>query len=765
MNSDLFPPTTLPTDVSDAGASETQTPLPATTAETADPTTPARRGRGRRAATPSTDPTASTTTDGDARSRRSRRGASTSSAPSAPSAPSAAADLPTDATIPTPDSGLSRSPAIGDTDDSPLSRSPILPTMLGTTAPLDTVDAGTDDMTTPATRSRRRRGRGHAAATDTADGATTDATADTALPTTETSDAADIAQASAQARRASLEANILTAATEALIDAQETQDVGSALPDDDEDPFGETETETEGETATALDTVGATANGRRRRRRNRGNRTGTLDVGAPDALSADAVPTALDATNDALEIDEGIGAISPTSAAPPDDTAMEPQPDLSDLSAAIQPEPDVALSPAILRRFDHREWRRQPRQPQQPQQPRQPRQAPQLGADRPTSSVATAANGSAFASPTPSIAATALAPAAAPFVVDPMSPAPTPVPFERPERGRRFGNRDRDRRREPSYVEPTIVATQSSPPDPMPAEIVTEIPTAVPAIPEPQRQPAAAGIGPATTAPIVEPSAALSYRSPATIAPTIEQAAPASYRSPMTPGATLPTAQPVSTTLPVGRGLEELLERVLTGQTALLQQQQQTLQALASSVASLQESIERMSTVGIAAGMPRAGLFVDAPNVVYAAENARVNIDYGRMLDFLGRGREMVHSIVYAPVTEENIHRPDLQRFVAPFLGKGYKMVTKPLKRFPDGTAKGNFDIELAIDIVTMSQRLDVVILISGDSDFTRLIELIQSRGVRVEVASFASNVSWELIQMADVFIDIGQYLDEFRQV
>jgi uncharacterized LabA/DUF88 family protein len=62
-----------------------------------------------------------------------------------------------------------------------------------------------------------------------------------------------------------------------------------------------------------------------------------------------------------------------------------------------------------------------------------------------------------------------------------------------------------------------------------------------------------------------------------------------------------------------------------------------------------------------------------------------------------------------------------------------------------------------------MSQRLDVVILISGDSDFSRLIELIQSRGVRVEVVAFAANVSWELVQMADVFIDIGQYLREFQ--
>ncbi len=742
MNSDLVPPTTPPADVSDTGASETQTPLSTTATDPTAPAAASRRGRGRRAAAPPTDPTPTTSpaTDGDTRSRRSRRGAAT------PSAPSASADLPADATILAPDSGLSRSSA-ADTGAAPVSGGLVLPAIEGTAVPLDAVgetpDAGTDDTTAPALRSRRRRGRGRAAANDTA----TDMAAEGATPTT---GASDTAQISADARRASLEADVLSAATDALLDAQEAQDTNGTLPDD-ADMFGDTE----GETVPFPETAGATASGRRRRRRNRGNRTGMVDAGEPDALTANA------ATDD-LEGDEGIAAISPTSAAPPDDTAMEPQPDLSDLpAAAIQPEPAVALSPAILRRFDHREWRRQPRQSQQSQQSRQPL------SDRPTPGVATAISepASSSSSSTPSMAAATLEPAAASFVAEPASTAPTPVPFERPERGRRFGNRDRDRRREPSYVEPAVVAAQGGASGPLPAEIVTEIPTAIPAIPASQQQSPAAGMGPATTTSIVEPPAAVSYRSPATLAPTVEGAPPASYRSPATPGATLPAAQPFGTSLPTGRGLEDLLERILAGQTALLQQQQQTLQALASSVASLQDTIERMSTVGIAAGMPRAGLFVDAPNVIYAAENARVNIDYGRMLDFLGRGREMVHSIVYAPVTEENIHRPDLQRFVAPFLGKGYKMVTKPLKRFPDGTAKGNFDIELAIDIVTMSQRLDVVILISGDSDFTRLIELIQSRGVRVEVASFASNVSWELIQMADVFIDIGRYLDEFRQV
>jgi len=221
------------------------------------------------------------------------------------------------------------------------------------------------------------------------------------------------------------------------------------------------------------------------------------------------------------------------------------------------------------------------------------------------------------------------------------------------------------------------------------------------------------------------------------------------------------TAEPASSP---GRGsLEDRLEQLVMSQSAMLQQQGQVLESLTATLNELKSALARMTTTGIAAGMPRAGVFVDAPNILYAAESARITIDYGRMLDFLCRGREMVHAIVYAPVTEESGHRYENQRFVAPFLNKGYKLVTKPLKRFPDGTAKGNFDIELAIDIVTMSQRLDVVILISGDSDFSRLIELIQSRGVRVEVVAFASNVSWELVQMADVFIDIGTYLHEFR--
>ena len=76
---------------------------------------------------------------------------------------------------------------------------------------------------------------------------------------------------------------------------------------------------------------------------------------------------------------------------------------------------------------------------------------------------------------------------------------------------------------------------------------------------------------------------------------------------------------------------------------------------------------------------------------------------------------------------------------------------------------KANFDIELAIDILTMSDRLDVVVLMSGDGDFRRLVELIASRGVRVEIVAFAEAVSTELKAVADLYIDIGAHLDDFK--
>jgi uncharacterized LabA/DUF88 family protein len=67
----------------------------------------------------------------------------------------------------------------------------------------------------------------------------------------------------------------------------------------------------------------------------------------------------------------------------------------------------------------------------------------------------------------------------------------------------------------------------------------------------------------------------------------------------------------------------------------------------------------------------------------------------------------------------------------------------------------------MAIDMVTMAERLDIVALVSGDADFAGAVELLQSRGVRVEVIAFSGSTSIEMRALADHYVDVATVLDK----
>jgi uncharacterized LabA/DUF88 family protein len=160
---------------------------------------------------------------------------------------------------------------------------------------------------------------------------------------------------------------------------------------------------------------------------------------------------------------------------------------------------------------------------------------------------------------------------------------------------------------------------------------------------------------------------------------------------------------------------------------------------------------------------PRLGIFVDVPNIMYAAERLRAKLDFGKVLRFITNGRELVRASAYAPISDDPQERLESQKFVEPFVDHGYRIVTKPLKRYADGSIKANFDVELAIDVMTMSDRLDIVALVSGDGDFRRLVELVESKGVRVEVVAFGQSTAAELRAVADTYVDLSEHLKELR--
>jgi len=131
------------------------------------------------------------------------------------------------------------------------------------------------------------------------------------------------------------------------------------------------------------------------------------------------------------------------------------------------------------------------------------------------------------------------------------------------------------------------------------------------------------------------------------------------------------------------------------------------------------------------------------------------------MLHWLTRGRELVRASAYAPISDDPQQRLETQKFVQPFVRGGYRIMTKPLKRFADGTMKGNFDVELAMDVLLMSDRLDIVSLISGDGDFSRLVEIVGRKGCRVEFVAFGTSTSAELRAICDDYIDLSQHLGD----
>src|SRR5438046_8017237 len=154
------------------------------------------------------------------------------------------------------------------------------------------------------------------------------------------------------------------------------------------------------------------------------------------------------------------------------------------------------------------------------------------------------------------------------------------------------------------------------------------------------------------------------------------------------------------------------------------------------------------------------GVFVDVSNLFYSAKSASVEVNYCRLLEHAVSGRDLIRACAYTGVDPDN---PNQRRFIDFLRANGYKVVCKDIHKYEGGRIKANLDIEMAVDIMLLSENLDVVVLVSGDGDFVRLVEAVQMRGVRCEVIGFGISTSNELIEAADLFTEITSLPGIFR--
>ncbi len=158
----------------------------------------------------------------------------------------------------------------------------------------------------------------------------------------------------------------------------------------------------------------------------------------------------------------------------------------------------------------------------------------------------------------------------------------------------------------------------------------------------------------------------------------------------------------------------------------------------------------------------RIALFIDGANLYAATRALGWEIDFKRLLaEFQSRGT-LVRAFYYTAIVEDQEHS-SIRPLVDWLDYNGYTVVTKVAKEFVDPTGrrkvKGNMDIELAVHAMEIAERVDQIVLFSGDGDFRSLVEAVQRRGVHVTVVSTIAChppiVADELRRQTDVFTDL----------
>ena len=144
----------------------------------------------------------------------------------------------------------------------------------------------------------------------------------------------------------------------------------------------------------------------------------------------------------------------------------------------------------------------------------------------------------------------------------------------------------------------------------------------------------------------------------------------------------------------------------------------------------------------------RVAILVDSSNI--APRHTGVRVDYSKILGRLNT-RQIIRAIVYH--VEADAARQ--AGFVQTIRKMGYEVKTKPLKTYSNGKKKGDWDVGITIDAVTLVEKVDVICIVSGDGDYVPLVSYLKSRGVKVEAMALEDCTSEALRQAVDKFYPI----------
>ena len=155
--------------------------------------------------------------------------------------------------------------------------------------------------------------------------------------------------------------------------------------------------------------------------------------------------------------------------------------------------------------------------------------------------------------------------------------------------------------------------------------------------------------------------------------------------------------------------------------------------------------------------MKRIALFVDVQNIYYTTREA-----YGRQFNYrrfwqrISAGGEIIVANAYATQRSDDkqIKFQDALKHI------GFRVKLKPFIQRSDGSAKGDWDVGITIDVMEAAKEVDTVVLLSGDGDFDLLLDKIKKDyAVSAEVYGVPALTANSLIAAASIFHHIEEDL------
>jgi uncharacterized LabA/DUF88 family protein len=155
----------------------------------------------------------------------------------------------------------------------------------------------------------------------------------------------------------------------------------------------------------------------------------------------------------------------------------------------------------------------------------------------------------------------------------------------------------------------------------------------------------------------------------------------------------------------------------------------------------------------------RVAVLIDTQNMYHSAKHIHgARLAFGKIVDAVANGRPIVRTLAYVAKSKTG----EEQAFFDALQEAGIELRCKDVQEFASGEKKADWDVGIAVDAIKLAEKVDAIVLMTGDGDFVPLVQYLKEHGIYVEAAAFGESTNAGLRASVDRFFDISTEGREF---